>query len=180
MKCEVSSQESLGPGPSSSDFTPETPNLTPAAANESCETNPIGPAAKEEQVLAGTEVRGNGLPNAPEETKPIEGGVSSLKCEVSSQESRGPSLSSSDFTPATSNSTRSAANEVYLSRTIPAPAAGGAWNAPDEEELRQTNPIGSEVREGQVLAGTGVRGDDVQNGPEKTKPIPGATGWTGG
>jgi len=148
---------------------PQTPPWLDYGADEMpgeklCETNPIGIETKEGQVLAGTEFRDNGVPNPPEKTKPIGGGVSSFKFEVSSQESRGPSLSSSDFTLETPNLTLSASDESCVSRTVPSPAAGSAspmrgmgilpmQHRQDadatvggsrrcyEEELRQTNPI---------------------------------------
>jgi len=74
--------------------------------------------------------------------------VSSVKCNVLSEESPAAGLLTSHFTLQTSNSTLSASDKPC-----------------------ETNPIGTGTKEGQVFDEKGVTSDPVPNGLEKTNPI---------
>ncbi len=99
VKWEVSSegrQAASPPGLPTSNFPPET-----AAKPQLCETNPIRPESDVCQVPCGTAVMNDSAPEALRKTNPICGGVSRLKCEVSSEEGPAPgppSLRTLNFT----------------------------------------------------------------------------------
>jgi len=71
----------------------------------------------------------------------------SVKCEASGEESPGAGFPASNFKLAPSNS------------------------APAEGLSCETNPIGADAQEGQVLDEKGVTSDAVKNGRRKTKPM---------
>jgi hypothetical protein len=98
LKCQVSSEASRVAIP----LSLPTSNCTLATSGgQSCETNPICGDPGEEQSLCSTGVRSDPAPGASGETKPISEGVSSVKCEVSSEQSQAAaplSLVTSNFT----------------------------------------------------------------------------------
>ncbi len=64
---------------------------------QSCETNPIRSAPNESQVHYGKQFRDDSARHGLEKTKPIDGGVSSVKFPVSSRGNRWPELHTSHF-----------------------------------------------------------------------------------
>jgi hypothetical protein len=143
LECQVSSEESQSPEPPG---PPTSPCLHPADHQLPRQTNPISDGDDAGQVLSEAGVTNDSSPSQPERTKPIPRGVSSLKCQVSGEESQSPEPP----------------------RLPPSPCR---LHSADHQFPRQTNPISDGDDAGQVLFGARVTDDSHPNRPEKTKPI---------
>jgi hypothetical protein len=109
------------------------------------QTNPISDGDDAGQVLSEAGVTDDSSPKRPEKTKPISQGASSLKCQVSSEESQ---LAEPPGLP-----------------TSRCQLHAATWSR------RQTNPISDGDDAGQVLAEAGVTDDSSGDGLQETKPI---------
>ncbi len=110
------------------------------------QTNPISDGDNVGQALSHAGVTDDSSPDRLEKTKPISQGVSSLKCQVSSEESQ-------------------------LAEPPGPPSSPCQLHSVTRQFSRQTNPISDDENAGQVLSKAGVTDDASPDRPAKTKPI---------
>jgi hypothetical protein len=168
LKCQVSGEEGQSPEPSG---LPASPCLHPAADQFSRQPNPISDGNNAGQVLSGAGVTDDSSLNCPQKTNPIPREVSSLKCQVSSQENQSPEPSGLPTSPCHLH----LAAQQFSRQTNPISPAGAGWDgapgAGDAGQLRQTNPMSDGDDAGQGLSHAGVTDDSSPDRPGKTKPI---------
>jgi len=156
------------------------------AEEQSCETNPIGPEPEARQPQCGTAVRRDSAPGGLCQPNPICGfprfeatkAVSSVP--VSTYCDTGiPTASLSAETPAV---VWNHGKDAHATHGRDSRATHGrdahATELPDQGGTKtpvgqscETNPIGRDPKEGQVLGEKGVSNDSTQNRLERTKPM---------